>query len=129
MNYTTYGAYIHFYAVTSHFYGGTCLSTLHDLQGLRFHRSNRLSDFGLHRIFDHGKGGTVKPRESPCQMMGGFPTQKRFSWNPMKPTGRIECQLHLDTKSPQHITPLSVKDVLILRNAESHHLVMSWHVT
>lgn len=36
MNYTTYGAYTHFLTVTCHFYGGTCLSTLHDLaaQGL-----------------------------------------------------------------------------------------------
>ena len=109
---------------------GTCLSTLHDLQGLRFHRSNRLSDFGLHRIFDHGKGGTVKPREW-CVKWWEASLHRNDSrcgirWNHWK--DRMP-PLHLDTKSPQGISPLSVKHVLIVRNAESHHLVMSWHVT
>ena len=109
---------------------GTCLSTLHSLAAPFNCKGTPVSseptqDFGLHRMFDHGKGGTVKPPVS-SQMMGGFLHRKDSAVESDETTGRIECQLHLDTKSPEGISPLSVKHVLIFKKSRvssSRHVV------
>ena len=87
-------------------------------------------------MFDHRKGGTIKPSVNSSD--GRLPSLERFSWNPMKPkkqrgfnvqlwsTGRIICHYILITKSPRGITPLSVKHGFISRKSRvssSHHVV------